>query len=716
VNVPAGGDERAQALAELAAVLRGGGATPPAGPPLFQAAWLVGRAAGIEFRPVRPEQVGDADPVAALAAAARVRWRQVLLHPGWATQDCGPLLAFAGAERRPVALLPRSPRRYEFVDPTRGAHGAAEAITAELDPQGYVFYRPLPPHAERLGQLLRFALAGRGRDLTTIALTGTAATLLGMFAPLALAVLVDRAIPDGHRSLLAQLAAGLLAAAAGSALFRWSQGVAMMRLETGADVVTQSAVWDRLLALQPAFFRRFTVGDLDSRVNAIGQIRAQLGGATLRSLFGGVTLLLNLGLLWAYSAALTPLALAVAAAGALVTLISGRLTLSRMRAAQELRGELFGLTVQLVQGVAKLRVAAAEGRAFARFARTFARLLRLELGQRAVQDRAHVVNSALSSASTIVLFGLAAAFTTGPAQGLGTGQFLAFYAAYGVFVGAVVSLSDTLIDVLAIGILRERARPILEGQPEISPGRADPGVLVGRVEVREVTFRYRPDGPATLDRLSLRAEPGEFVALVGPSGSGKSTLVRLLLGFESPQGGAIYYDGQDLGGLDVGGVRRQLGVVLQGGRINAGSIFDNVACGAQISLNEAWEAARDTGFADDIGAMPMGLHTVVSEGGGNLSGGQRQRLLLTRALVHRPRILLLDEATSALDNRTQAIVAQSLERLRVTRIVVAHRLSTIRNADRIYVVDAGRIVQEGGFDELLARPGLFATLIERQRA
>ena len=214
----------------------------------------------------------------------------------------------------------------------------------------------------------------------------------------------------------------------------------------------------------------------------------------------------------------------------------------------------------------------------------------------------------------------------------------------------------------------------------------------------------------------MRAAPGEFIAVVGPSGSGKSTLFRLMLGFESPQAGTVYYDGQDLGGLDVQSLRRQMGVVLQGGRINSGSLFDNIVCGTQISLNDAWEAARATGFADEIEAMPMGMHTIISEGGTNLSGGQRQRMLLTRALVHKPRLLLLDEATSALDNQTQAVVSESLERLQVTRIVIAHRLSTVRRADRIYVLAGGRISQEGGFDELAAQPGLFARLMARQMA
>jgi ATP-binding cassette subfamily C protein len=262
----------------------------------------------------------------------------------------------------------------------------------------------------------------------------------------------------------------------------------------------------------------------------------------------------------------------------------------------------------------------------------------------------------------------------------------------------------------------KRAQPILETIPEVNRSSADPGKLIGRIAVDHITFRYREDGPLTLDDVSIYAEPGEFIALVGGSGSGKSTIFRLLLGFETPEAGTIYYDGQDLSGLDVDAVRRQLGVVLQTGRITSGSIFDNLAGGAQITLDEAWEAARASGLADDIAAMPMEMHTVISEGGGNLSGGQRQRLLIARALVLKPRILLFDEATSALDNRTQAIVSESLNKLQVTRLVIAHRLSTIRNANRIYVLQAGRVVQQGTFEELASREGLFAQLMARQMA
>jgi len=414
----------------------------------------------------------------------------------------------------------------------------------------------------------------------------------------------------------------------------------------------------------------------------------------------------------------TIIALAVALLSGALTVGSGLLILRCYRQILELKGRFFGLLVQLINGVSKLRVAAAEERAFGQWARAYAELARLELRQARIQDHVQVANVALATGSAIALFAVAAALVrdAGAGPAITTGVFLAFNVAFGTFISSTVGLSNTITDVMAIAILRERAKPILEELPEVNERKADPGLLQGRLEIDHVVFQYRDDGPIILDGVSVRAEPGEFIALVGPSGSGKSTLLRLILGFETPQSGSIFFDGQELGGLDVYSVRRQLGVVLQQGRINSGSLFENIVCGTQIPLNDAWEAARATGFEDEIAAMPMGMHTIISEGGTNLSGGQRQRLLLTRALVHKPRLLMLDEATSALDNQTQAVVSESLEQLAVTRIVIAHRLSTIRKADRIYVVESGRIAQQGSFDELSQQEGLFARLMARQMA
>ena len=327
-----------------------------------------------------------------------------------------------------------------------------------------------------------------------------------------------------------------------------------------------------------------------------------------------------------------------------------------------------------------------------------------------------MANQALPAISTMLLFWFGVQLLNGTGgEQLSIGMFLAFNAALGTFVAGTAALSNSVVDAMDVMAKSRRIRPILDEEAETGSAKADPGRLQGGVALSNVCFRYSADGPMILDGLSIHVDPGEFVALAGPSGSGKSTIFRLLLGFETPESGVVTFDQQELSGLDPTGVRRQMGVVLQSGVLNSGSILDNIGVGGVITMDEAWEAAEDSALADDIRAMPMGMHTMVSEGGGNLSGGQRQRLLIARTLVLRPRILLMDEATSALDNRTQEVVSKSLERRKVTRLVIAHRLSTIRSADRIYVMDHGRVAQAGSFEQLVEQEGVFRSLMARQQ-
>jgi ATP-binding cassette subfamily C protein len=278
----------------------------------------------------------------------------------------------------------------------------------------------------------------------------------------------------------------------------------------------------------------------------------------------------------------------------------------------------------------------------------------------------------------------------------------------------MTSGSTALAGMLGAIPLFERLKPIVTTAPERHADKADPGPLNGAVEVNRVTFRYAPEAPPVLEDVSLRVEPGQFVAIVGPSGSGKSTLQRLLLGFETAESGDILFQGQSIANLDTSALRRRIGVVLQTARIMSGSIFENITAGLPYSLDEAWEAARMAGIAEDIEAMPMGMHSVLMEGTSTLSGGQVQRLMIARALIGKPQVLILDEATSALDNVSQAVVTDSLNRLHTTRIVIAHRLSTIREADRIFVMERGRLVESGTFDSLMAGNGTFAALARRQ--
>ncbi len=711
------------ALGELAGILQPQTAEfIQQGTSLLIAAGAIGRALGMTIRP--PAQSEDfsrvKDPLDAIARASQFCTRRVLLVGKWWKQECGPLLTYTVEDKNPIALLPYKGNRYVAFDPkSRSKTLVDEAVAETLELEAYMFYRPLPQSISNLLQIFQFGSRGYEKDIILILAFGIIGTLLGMITPQATAILVNDAIPDSDRLLLWQLGLALFAAALGKSAFQLAQGIISLRVENAADASLQPAVWNRMLNLKPTFFRKYSSGELLNRLLAVSQIRGQLSGATQRTLLSGIFALLNLGLMFVYSLKLALVAVGLTLLAVVVTIVSSRLMIRKQRFQEELDGKINGLTVELIGGVAKLRVAAAEDRAFAAWSKIYSQRLRLQSGIQRINDSVSVFNEALTLIASVLLFWFAILFmqmdrATGGLTGLNAGTFLAFNSAFGIFLGGATDLSNTITDILEIVPLWERAKPILESKSEYDPTKADPGHLMGNLSLDFVTFRYREDGPLILNEVTIKAYPGEFIAIVGPSGSGKSTIFRLLLGFETPLSGTVYYDGQDLAGLDIQAVRRQLGVVLQNVRISSGSIFDSIAAGALVTLDEAWEASRMAGFAEDIEQMPMGMHTVVSEGGTNLSGGQRQRLLIARALVLKPKIILMDEATSALDNRTQKIVTESLDRLNATRVVIAHRLSTIRNADRIYVVEAGRVIEVGRFEELVAREGIFAQLVARQ--
>lgn len=682
---------------------------------LLSVAAAVGEAIGVEIHPpLRSEKLERVkDPIEAIARASRVRHRRVLLRALWWKSDCGPLIGFLKKTEAPVALLRTRGGGYEIVNPETRARVAVDERAAELlSPEAAMLYPRLPETVKTPLQLVTFSLRGRSTDVLIVIALSVVMTLIGMLVPIAMGLVMDNAIPDSNRRLLVELGLGLVAASVGVGLFGISRGLVIIRAGIGVDTTTESALWDKLLRLRATFYRRYTSGDLLSRVMAVSEINRILNGAALQSVLSSFTAILNLGLLFYFSSRLAMIALGLALVTAAVTIIGGYFVRRYNVVLMEMGGSIFGLVVQMVNAVSKIQVAGAERRALALWMSKYSEQLALTKKSKSVEDYVTVFNHAVPAISTILLFWIGVDLLSSSAIGVGT--FLAFNTAMATFVSGTTSLSNAVVEAMDTLTIGKRIEPILEAEPEVSESKADPGSLEGSVTLSHVDFRYSTEGPKILDDLSLHVNPGEFIALAGPSGGGKSTILRLLLGFETPASGCILFDGQDLAGLDVSAVRRQLGVVLQSGIVAGGSLLENISGGALISVDEAWEAAEDAGLADDIREMPMGMYTVVSEGGSNLSGGQRQRLQIARALVTRPRLLLLDEATSALDNRTQAIVSESLRRRKVTRIVIAHRLSTIKDADQIYVLDQGRVVDRGTYSELSSRKGLFSTMIARQ--
>lgn len=692
----------------------------PADDHLLAAARIVGAAAGVTIRPYPREKGAPAprDPLAALARASRVRTRQVVLREGWWREDGGPLLGFLAEDGRPVALVPDPRGRYRLRDPReRGDVPVDSAGVADrVGPIAHAFYRPFADEALRLRDVVRFGLAGCGKDLARVFGWSAAAALLSLVTPIATGMIFNDIIPGAERGQLAQLTLALVVIAGATLLFRLAAGVALVRIEGKMGGATQAAVWDRVLGLPMPFFRPYTAGDLATRAMGIDAIRQQLSGATVTAVLGGLFSLVHFALLYHYAPRM-----AVWATGLILLSIAATALASRVQIASEhriaaLQARLSGAVLQYLSSIAKLRTAAAEGQAFALWARGFSEQRQLQFRARSVGNLVSAFNAGFPVIASLVLYAVALPLMGRAEDPLRTGDFMAFMSSFATCLAGMLGASQALLGAMNVVPLYEQARPILETLPEVDTAKADPGVLTGAIDIERVVFRYSEDGPPILRDVSMRIQPGEFVAFVGPSGSGKSTLLRLLLGFETPESGAVYYDGRELAGLDAQAVRRQIGVVLQNGRLMSGDIFTNIMGSTPGTQADAWEAARMAGFDEDIRAMPMGMHTVVSEGGGTLSGGQRQRLMIARAIVQRPRILFFDEATSALDNRTQAIVTESLDRLSATRVVIAHRLSTILHADRIFVIQAGRIVQTGTYAELIAQEGLFAELAKRQLA
>jgi len=692
--------------------------------PVYRACRIIGDYLGIAVRAhgeTREERSFE-ENLQAVAAASRFRTRKVVLSGAWWEKEAGPVLAQVEATGAPVALIPSGARAYDWVEPSGLRQRVTPELGARLVPFGYSIYRPFPAGPLGVQQLMRFGARGLGRDFGLVVAMGVTVGVLGTATPYFTGQMIDSAIPQGETGLLLQFGLGMLVAALASAAFKITQAFGVVRISGKMDYSLQAALWDRLLDLPSAFFRRFGAGDLADRAQGINSIRSLISKTGVSGILGSISSVFYIFLMVYYSGPLAGVAILLSFVLVAFTTVANYRQLIHQRVESQMRGRISGMVLQLITGVAKVRVCAAENHAFRVWATRFSEQRRVSYKVGRVQNAVQVFSSAFPVLSSLGIFftlyylRTSAAASGGPDVSLSTGSFIAFNAAYGSFTTALQSLADASLDLLRIVPIYERLHPILEAKPETDESKLYPGRLQGEINISNVQFRYTDDGPWILRGVSLKVEPGEFVAFVGGSGCGKSTLMRLMLGFERPNTGAIYYDGQDMGTLDVRLVRSQMGVVLQESRVLPTDIYRNIVGTSARSMDEAWEAAEMAGLADDVREMPMGMHTVVSEGGGTFSGGQRQRLLIARAVVNKPRIIFLDEATSALDNRTQAIVSQSMERLDATRIVIAHRLSTVVNADKICYLDAGQIVEMGSYQELMKLNGKFAELARRQLA
>ncbi|GAA2326226.1 NHLP bacteriocin export ABC transporter permease/ATPase subunit [Streptomyces caniferus] len=669
----------------------------------FAVCRTVAEAAGITL--TEPPKGGAANdritPVERIAVSSRIRTRAVRLQGRWWRTDTGPLVGHRAKSGAPVALLWRR-GRYEAVNPASGLRMRIGKDNADaFEPRAVMFYRPLPERPMSLLRLMLFSLRGTRMDLRNLAVAGLVTVGLGALVPIATGKVLGEYVPSADKNLIVQVSLAVIITSVVSAAFMLLQNLTVLRMEGRIESALQPAVWDRLLRLPTKFFTERSTGELASAAMGISGIRRVLSGLGPVAVQATTVGAMNLVLLLLYSVPLALAALAMLVVIGAVFLAMGLWELRWQRRLIKLGNKLNNQAFQTLRGLPKLRVAAAESFAYAAWAREFARSRELQQKAGRIKNLTTVLNAVYLPLCSLTMFMLLA----GPARGsMSAGSFLTFNTSVTMLLTSVTQITGAFISAAAAMPMFEQIKPVLDEKPEVRGASAQPGALSGGIEAKKLSFRYTEDGPLVLDDVSFQVRPGEFVAVVGPSGCGKSTLLRLLIGFDKPTSGHVLYDGQDLGALDQAAVRRQCGVVLQNAQPLTGSILDCI-CGAEsFTQEEAWAAAEMAGLAEDIKRMPMGLHTMIS-GGGAISGGQRQRLMIAQALVRRPRILFFDEATSALDNETQRIVIDSTRKLSASRLVIAHRLSTVMDADRVIVMADGRIVEQGAPAELLADTG-----------
>ena len=638
--------------------------------------------------------------------------RGIALEENWWRDACGPILAYAKDGDEPTALLPRRLAGYYYVDRATGRRVTLNRRTAaRFKREAYCFYKPLPQRKLGVLDLIAYIQGCLTLDDAVLMLVSALAVAgVGMLLPRITLALTGPVVSSGSPRMLTGIAVCLACVAIASQLMSTVSGLLNARVRTKTSMGVESAMMMRMLSLPAGFYRDHSPGEVASRSASVNQLCDQLLGMFVGTGLTSLASLLYITQIFSFAPALAlPSLLAILATVAFSTLS----TLAQIRVSKrrmELANRQSGMTYAMLGGVQKIKLAGAEKRFFARWLNLYSDSAELTYAPPAFIRLNGVITMAISLASGIALYYLAAK------SGIEPSNYYAFTAAYGAVMGAFSALAGIALRVGSIRPTLEMAEPFLRAEPETADDREIVTGISGGIELNNVCFRYDESGPWVINNLSLKIRPGEYVGIVGRTGCGKSTLMRLLLGFEKPEKGAIYYDRRDMSRLDLSSLRRRIGAVMQNGGLFQGDIYSNIVISApHLTMDDAWAAAEAAGIAEDIREMPMGMRTVISEGQGGISGGQRQRIMIARAIAPKPKILLLDEATSALDNRTQRLISQALDGLGCTRIVIAHRLSTVRNCDRILVLDGGRIAEEGSYDALIARDGLFAELVKRQR-
>ena len=651
---------------------------------------------------------------------AGIMHRNVTLSGKW-WRDLDGVLLTAKQDGGIVALIPDRMGRYFYYDYEKHERIRLTKKTAGLmESEAVAVYEPLPQKELGYRDIIRFLIRSiSGWDVVMLLIAALGVSLLGMIMPAAVSLIFNVIVPSGQKLFIFTVSVLLVGAATATLLMQAFRNAYIARRQQKMKNRFRNALYSRILTLPVGFYKEQTPGDLSQRIMSGGELGSVMVSVVEGTVMAGMMTIFYAVQSIALAPGLMPAVLVMLAlhvvTGLIVMFLNARQEDEEMQASSRVSGLIYSL----FSGIQKIKVTGSEKRAYRKWAESYSEKADVIYNRSLILKLAAPADTEASPAPAIIpvfsVLGLLLIFIYAY-QTVDTADFMSFSASYGLFGSSLVSLMTCISSVLTIRPLYRLISPILKEKPETREDKELVRSISGNVELSHVSFRYLKDGPLVLDDLNLKIRKGQYVAIVGQTGCGKSTLLRLLLGFETPEMGAVYYDSRNLVKLDTNSLRKHMGVVLQGGKLITDSIFSNIAITKpSLTMDEAWEAAELADVAEDIRNMPMKMNTMISEGGGGLSGGQKQRILIARAVAHKPSLLILDEATSALDNITQKKVADSLDKLKCTRIVVAHRLSTIRQCDRIIVLDKGRIVEDGSYEALIKKNGVFAELVRRQQ-
>ena len=639
-------------------------------------------------------------------------YRKVNLTKDYVNDTRSPILIFLPFNNSPVLLFPIGKDKYRYINYATGKRAKIDAhLVNGLELEAYAFYRPLPKtkisfkgYANYLKQSVK------PMDIVMLLLFTLLASGVGLLVPYLTRRLTGEVVSKGEMSFFLLMSAFVLSAAIGLLLVKAIQGFVNTVVTTKIEKSVREATMMRVLNLPASFFKKYNTGELGIRFNNVLLLANIILTGMFTTIISAIMSLAYLFQLIGFASSLILPVVLILLVNTSFTILISFIQKGHNEKVLQLTAKEAGVTYEMINGIQKIRLSGSEKRVFAKWANAYSRSAKLKYNPPLILKLSSAISLLISLLGTLLIYFVAAK------NNLEASSYMAFVSSYGVLTSAFLALTSVASNLFTIAPIYEMARPILENEPESNEGKKELKKVSGNISLKDISFRYSENGPLILDKLNLDIKEGEYIAIVGKTGCGKSTLVRLLLGFEKCISGEVLYDNININDVNLTSLRRNIGTVMQNGTLFHADIFSNIIISnPSLTKEDAWEAAEIASIAQDIREMPMGMGTVISEGQGGISGGQKQRIMIARAIVHKPKILIFDEATSALDNKTQKSITESINKLKCTRIVIAHRLSTIKSADRIIMLEGGKIIEQGDYKSLIAKKGKFAELVERQR-